>query len=246
VAGAIVLHAGTAMLAYAHLQVNDVSPTDGAPAIEVSMALESARADASDLPPGQETEASTASAAAIEQSVKADVTPLPQERPIDSEDPDRIVSEHKVEEKPETEPEKARTQTQASSDSVSSDATAAPTIESAAEAPRTAAPIQGTGQSIDRLRATWQKQLVAHLDRNKRYPSGGSRRNVELVVSFTLDRLGHVVSARVLKNSGDTDFDNAALEMMKRADPVPTPPPLIADEGLTFTLPVIFRAKGRS
>jgi hypothetical protein len=30
--------------------------------------------------------------------------------------------------------------------------------------------------------------------------------------------------------------------MLKRSDPVPAPPPLVADEGLTFTLPVVFRA----
>ena len=38
-------------------------------------------------------------------------------------------------------------------------------------------------------------------------------------------------------------FDEAALAMLKRADPVPQPPPLVADEGLSFTLPVVFRVK---
>jgi hypothetical protein len=32
--------------------------------------------------------------------------------------------------------------------------------------------------------------------------------------------------------------------MVKRSDPVPPPPALIADDGLTFTVPVIFRVKG--
>ena len=41
-------------------------------------------------------------------------------------------------------------------------------------------------------------------------------------------------------------FDEAALAMVRRSDPVPAPPPLIADEGLSFTLPVIFRVKGKS
>jgi periplasmic protein TonB len=36
-----------------------------------------------------------------------------------------------------------------------------------------------------------------------------------------------------------------ALAMMRRSDPVPQPPPLVADEGLSFTLPVIFRVEGR-
>ena len=34
--------------------------------------------------------------------------------------------------------------------------------------------------------------------------------------------------------------------MLKRADPVPQPPPLVADEGLSFTLPVIFRVNEKS
>jgi TonB family protein len=55
-----------------------------------------------------------------------------------------------------------------------------------------------------------------------------------------------VLSTTIEKSSGDTAFDEAALAMVKRSDPVPAPPPLIADEGLSFTLPVIFRVKGKS
>jgi TonB family protein len=96
-----------------------------------------------------------------------------------------------------------------------------------------------------RIKAAWQKQLVAHLDRHKRYPAEAARRSVELTVSFTLDRMGHVVAAQVIRGSGDAGFDAAALSMMRRADPVPKPPALVADEGLNFTLPVIFRARDR-
>jgi hypothetical protein len=34
--------------------------------------------------------------------------------------------------------------------------------------------------------------------------------------------------------------------MVRRSDPVPRPPPAIADEGLSFTQLVIFRVKGKS
>ena len=40
------------------------------------------------------------------------------------------------------------------------------------------------------------------------------------------DRLGHVISTRIVESSGDTAFDAAALDMVKRSDPVPAPPPL--------------------
>jgi TonB family protein len=55
-----------------------------------------------------------------------------------------------------------------------------------------------------------------------------------------------VLSASIVKGSGDAAFDQAALAMVRRSDPVPQPPPLVADEGLNFTLPVIFRVKGKS
>ena len=42
------------------------------------------------------------------------------------------------------------------------------------------------------------------------------------------------------------DFDSEAIGMVQRSDPVPTPPPLVADEGLTFVLPVIFRKNGKA
>jgi protein TonB len=58
--------------------------------------------------------------------------------------------------------------------------------------------------------------------------------------------MGHVLSASIQKGSGDAAFDEAALAMVRRSDPVPQPPPRVADEGLTFTLPVIFRVKGKS
>jgi TonB family protein len=67
-------------------------------------------------------------------------------------------------------------------------------------------------------------------------------RRAEVVVSFVFDRVGHVLSTRVVKGSGDASFDAAALDMLQRAYPVP--PPLVADDGLTFTLPVIFHVKG--
>jgi TonB family protein len=54
-----------------------------------------------------------------------------------------------------------------------------------------------------------------------------------------------VLSTSIEKGSGDAAFDEAALAMVRRADPVPVPPPLIADEGLSFTLPVIFRVNKR-
>jgi TonB family protein len=88
---------------------------------------------------------------------------------------------------------------------------------------------------------TWQKQLAAHLDRHKRYPSDRNNKNAEIVVSFVLDRTGRILSSNVVRGSGDASFDEAALATLRRSNPVPPPPPLVADEGLSFTMPVVFK-----
>ena len=106
-----------------------------------------------------------------------------------------------------------------------------------------AAPVLGAGRADARARAAWQRRLVTHLDRNKRYPQGEARTSATVLVSFSIDRTGHLVAADVRKSSGDAAFDRAAIAMLKRADPVPAPPPALADDGLTFTVPVVFRAR---
>ena len=109
-----------------------------------------------------------------------------------------------------------------------------PTVEAAQESPKSVAPAIGTGESARRIRTTWQKELIAHLDKHKRYPTGSSRKTVEILVNFVLDRVGHVVSTTVVKGSGDPAFDEAALAMVRRSDPVPAPPTACCRRGPEF------------
>jgi TonB family protein len=92
---------------------------------------------------------------------------------------------------------------------------------------------------------TWQKELLAHLDKHKRYPSDRNQKAARIMLALNLDRMGRVVDVSVVKSSGDESFDSAAVAMVQRASPVPPPPPLVADEGLNFSLPVVFRASGK-
>jgi TonB family protein len=92
---------------------------------------------------------------------------------------------------------------------------------------------------------TWQKELLAHINRHRRYPADRAQQEAHLMLAVVLDRTGRVVSASIARSSGDASFDKEALAMMRRADPVPPLPPLIADEGLSFILPVDFRPRGR-
>jgi protein TonB len=166
--------------------------------------------------------------------------------PTETEDPDRVVTQNDANKPKKDDSEIAKVQTSASMESVAAEATATPSSEAIPEGPRSVAPAQGTGESAQRLRVTWQKELVAHLDKHKRYPAERSQKTAEIIVSFSLDRMGHVLTTSIVKGSGDAAFDEAALAMVRKSDPVPQPPPLVADEGLNFTLPVIFRVKGHS
>jgi TonB family protein len=120
---------------------------------------------------------------------------------------------------------------------------ATPSSEAVREAPRSVAPAAGMGKTAQRVRATWQKELLGYLDKHLRYPADRSKRTVVVVVNFVLDRTGHVVSTSIVTGSGDAVFDEAALATIRRSDPVPRPPPLVADEGLSFTVPLTFTGR---
>jgi periplasmic protein TonB len=244
--GALALHIGGAALAIAHLRSDDVDDSLGAPAIEIGLEMMSPHLEPTDLPPGPDADASVASPALAEQKAEVKETELPKDVPTETEDPDRAVTPDDQKKPKEDDAKLAAVQTSASTESVAAEATATPSSEAIQQGPSSVAPAQGTGESARRMRATWQKELIAHLDKHKRYPASRSQKSTEIVVSFALDRMGHVLSTSIVKGSGDAAFDEAALAMVRRSDPVPQPPPIVADEGLSFTLPVIFRIKGRS
>src|SRR5713226_7191139 len=243
---ALALHLGGGALAVAHLRAVDLDDSLGAPAIEIGLELMSPRLEASDLPPGPDSDASVASPALAEQKAEIKETELPKDVPTEADNPDRMVTPNDSN-KPKDEDSKiAAVQTSASTESAAAEAAATPSSEAIQKGPRSMAPAQGTGESARRVRATWQKELMAHLDKHKRYPAERSQKSAEILVGFALVRMGHVLSTSIVKGSGDAAFDEAALAMVRRSDPVPQPPPIVADEGLSFTLPVIFRIKGRS
>jgi protein TonB len=243
---ALALHIGGAALALAQLATDDPDASLGAPAIEIGLELASPRQEAADLPPGPDSEASVASAALAEQKAEPKKSELPKDTPTETDDPDRVVTPNDAKKPVEDDTKVATVQTQASQEAAAAEATATPRLDNAEQGPRSVAPAQGSGDSARRARATWQMELMAHLDKHKRYPVERAQKSAEIVVGFELDRMGHVLSTRSVRGSGDPAFDEAALSMIKRSDPVPPPPPLVADEGLSFTLPVIFKVKGRS
>ena len=242
---AVALHLGGAALALAHLKTDEVEEELGAPAIEVGLELSSPKQDPSDLPPGPDSDASAASPAMPEQKAEVKETDLPKDTPSETDDPDRVVTPNDVKKPIKDDAKIATVQTAASQESTAAEAATAPSLEEVPQGERSVAPAQGIAASLQRVKVKWEKELVAHFNRHKRYPADRAQKSAEIMVSFVLDRLGHVLSASIAKGSGDPAFDDAALAMIHRSDPVPQPPPAVADEGLSFTLPVIFRLKGK-
>lgn len=241
--GALAIHAGGAAIALGYMRTDDTAQDLGAPAIDIGVELMAPHLDPSDQPIGPDTVASAPSPAVSAQKAVIDPTELPKAVPTETDDPERLVSPANTKKPKQDQPKTPTAQADPSQASMAAIATAVPTVKTALASTRSTAPALGTGESMQLERVTWAKQLIAHFDKFKRYPADRATQSAHVVVRFVLDRSGHVLSSQVVNGSGDASFDAAALAMLQRADPVPPPPPLVADQGLTFTLPVIFNVK---
>ena len=132
-AAALAIHLGCVALAVAHMQTDELADDLGAPAIEIGLDLSSPHREATDLPPGPDTDASVASPALAEQKAVEKETDLPKDTPTETAEPDRIVTETDSKKPVDDDPEKAAKPTTASQESAASEATAMPSVENAQE-----------------------------------------------------------------------------------------------------------------
>jgi protein TonB len=88
---------------------------------------------------------------------------------------------------------------------------------------------------------TWEALLLAHLEKYRRYPASARARREEGVahVHFRMNRAGAVLSAEILRSSGSAMLDRAALDTIRRAQPLPAIPEDKADV-LDLSVPVEF------
>ena len=128
--------------------------------------------------------------------------------------------------------------------SVASQAMAPPKIE-APPAPKSTAPEVGVSPRVERAKATWHQAIAAHLNRFKRFPAEAQSQAAkgDVVVQFSIERSGRVLSASVVKTSGSQSLDTEAIAMLQRAAPLPIPSSDILGESFTMTVPVVFRRR---
>lgn len=158
--------------------------------------------------------------------------PLPQVRP---EPPKEEVKE-KPREKPRKKPEQAKAKPKPS--------TPAPEkrkaqVQTQREAPRAAAQQNSSGSAASVSPARWQARVASHLERRKRYPSAAKRQGQQgtAQVRFTIDGSGNVQSVSLVRSSGVALLDEEVVALVRRASPVPAPPPGV---NRTIVVPIRF------
>jgi len=102
---------------------------------------------------------------------------------------------------------------------------AATISKNSASAPEAAggAPAAVSGAQLD----AYQRQLYEIVARNSRYPAEAKRLRLSGIthLAFRLDRLGNVLDTWVQESSGSEVLDAAALDALKRSQPLPPIPP---------------------
>ena len=239
-AGALALHVGGVAFAIARLSADDEGDGLGTNAVEVGVEWASPHVEDTDLPAGPDVEAQMAQPQVPDQKAEGKPTDLPQDTPDQTDDPDRVVTEHKSVKPTEEDPKVEAAQLNYSPPAEYQAPTAQQTLENAREAATTTAPNIGLGKDRAKLTADWGRKISAYFEMHKRYPDVEKGRNARVKVSLVLNRLGHILSVAVAETSGDAVFDQAAVEMIHRSDPVPRPPAKLTDDQFNFSLDVNF------
>ncbi len=108
------------------------------------------------------------------------------------------------------------------------------------KAERAAAPMPGASARDSNALPNWKSQLVAKLERSKRYPPEARARGEHGVaqLAFSIDRGGGVHHARILRSSGSAILDRETLMLVERAQPLPPPPAELGGSQIAVVVPI--------
>jgi protein TonB len=110
-------------------------------------------------------------------------------------------------------------------------------------APNVAAQQPGVSrEQFQRALLTWQRQLLAHLDRHKRYPADAARmgHGGRTDVLIVMHRSGRVIAVHTERSSGVPSLDREGIERVWRAQPLPPLPPEIPGDTVEPIVPMEF------
>ena len=115
-----------------------------------------------------------------------------------------------------------------------------PSAPSTAEhhAKRAATPAPGAASHNPDALPNWKSQLVARLERFKRYPPQAHGDHGVAQLAFSVDRSGHVHHVRIVRSSGSNVLDAETLALPQRAAPLPPPPAEITGAQIAIVVPI--------
>jgi len=110
----------------------------------------------------------------------------------------------------------------------------------AAQQARASAPAPGANLHDDNALPNWKSQLLALLERNKRYPSEAQSHGDQGVamLAFAVDRQGGVHRAHIVRSSGSAALDQETLSLLQRAQPLPAPPADMRGAQIAVMVPI--------
>ncbi|WP_019601576.1 energy transducer TonB [Teredinibacter turnerae] len=97
----------------------------------------------------------------------------------------------------------------------------------------------GSGGRVGNSRSYFG-HLTSWLNQHKDYPAHLKKRKVQgvVVVRFTINATGEILHKAIKKSSGNTELDQAALDVLDKANPLPPIPAEMKRTKLTLSLPV--------
>lgn len=83
-------------------------------------------------------------------------------------------------------------------------------------------------------------ELMAWLEQHKDYPAELKKQKQQgvVVLTFSINKNGEVLTAKIKKSSGFPILDQAALDMLAKADPVPAIPDSMNRDRLLLSIPI--------
>jgi protein TonB len=227
---ALCFHAAGAMAMLAHWS-EAPDPVANAPVIMIELAALPVAPEIkpTELPPGPQQTEARPQPEPEKPIAKIEIKPDPVAEPLLALTPPEKPIEKTVEKKPR--PKHA------------SLASAPSTAEH--RAARAAAPMPGASAHNPDALPNWKSQLVARLERYKRYPSEAQSRGEHGVaqLAFSVDRSGGVHHARIVRSSGSSLLDSATLALVERAAPLPPPPPEVPGAQIAIVVPIRYNIR---
>lgn len=150
---------------------------------------------------------------------------------------EEVATEHKPEQI-EAESQVGAEDRQAAQQSISG-------VEAETQAETAKAESEGlTAEQTEEIRE-WQKSIVLLISGAKTYPTKARRDRIEgeVHVKFTLDRYGALLSTEVVKSSGSTVLDGAAIQTVEQLGKMPTPPNYLSGTEFTLIIPLRYSFK---